>query len=128
MSRAKPPADISPHEFFTEWIPGAVASDAERRRRLGDTDATIVFDLAAAEGLDGQSPDPGGAFTVRIVRGVVTGTVGASDTADLHVRVDVETWRGLNAGAISAPQALLKRKVRLHGDFVLGLKLHLILG
>lgn len=119
MEREKPPDDISPSEFFTRWIPQAVARDADRQRRLRDTDATIVFDLEGEEG---------GVYTVRVGGGLVEGRSGRADTPDLVVRVDVGTWRMLNSGEISAPQALLKRKVHLDGDFLLGLKLHLILG
>ena len=56
------------------------------------------------------------------------GTEGPVENPDLRVLIDVDTWRKLNSGDISAPEALLKRKVKLHGDFLLGLKLHLILG
>lgn len=119
MERARPPADISPREFFTSWIGSAVAGDPDRRRRLGDTDATIVFDLTG--------PD-GGTFAVRIEGQEVRGREGDVDGADLRVRVDVETWRDLNAGRIGAPQALLKRRLKLEGDFLLGLRLHVILG
>ncbi len=119
MERARPPEDISPRDFFTRWVPDAVDHDASRRRRLGATAATIVFDL---EGSDG------GLYTVRIAEGRVTGREGDSNPADLRVEVDVATWRALNSGQITAPMALLQRRVRLHGDFILGLKLHLILG
>lgn len=120
MGRAVPPDDISPHDFFTRWVPEAVAEDEERRRRLGDTDAVIVFEIDGAGG---------GPFTLRIgPGGRVRGTPGASEEPDLAVRVDEETWRRLNRGEISAPHAVLKRRLRLHGDLLLGLKLHLILG
>ena len=66
--------------------------------------------------------------TVQIEDGVVRGTEGPVENPDLRVVIDFDTWRQLNRGEISAPEALLKRKVKLHGDFLLGLKLHLILG
>lgn len=119
MERAIPPSDITPQEFFTRFVPEAVAADADRRRKLGDTQATIVFDLKG---------DDGGQFTIRVGDGAVAGESGAATPADLRVHLDVETWRRLNAGAVSAPEALLKRKLKLEGDFLLGLKLHLILG
>jgi putative sterol carrier protein len=119
MERAKPPADISPGEFFTRWVPDAVAMDAERRRKLGSTDATVVFQL---------SGEGGGDYCLRICNGAVSGEAGSVEEPDLRVRVDVETWRRLNAGQITAPEALLRRRVKLEGDFVLGLKLHLLLG
>jgi len=118
MERARPPEDISAEEFFTRWIVEAVATDPERRRRLQRTEATVVFDL------EGEA---GGVFSVRIDRGLVRGSAGDSQDHDLRVEVDVATWRALNAGVLTAPEALLKRRVKLRGDFVLGLKLHLIL-
>ena len=117
--RARPPEDISPDSFFTDWIVGASEGDPERARRLGDTDATIEFTL---EG------EPAGVYTVRIAAGSVAGCAGPADEADLRVRLDTETWRALNAGTLSAPEALLRRKVHLRGSFLLALKLHLILG
>ena len=42
--------------------------------------------------------------------------------------IDVATWRQLNRGQISAPEALVRRRLKLSGNFVIALKLHLILG
>jgi putative sterol carrier protein len=117
--RDRPPDDISPAEFFTRWVGQAVAADPERRARLGETDATLEFDLTG---------DGGGVFTVRIADGVVTGVAGPANGAELRIRVDVDTWRQLNRGEIGAPEALLRRRIHIHGSFLLALKLHLILG
>jgi putative sterol carrier protein len=117
--RAVPPDDIPPAEFFTRWVPDAVASDGERRRRLGSTRARILFDLKG---------EGGGAFTLRIDDGKVEGSPGAAPDPDLRVELDVPTWRALNRGDLSAPEALLRRRVQIHGSFLLALKLHLILG
>jgi putative sterol carrier protein len=119
MARAVPPADIAPGEFFVRWLPGVVASDAERRAKLGDTEATIAFELTG---------DGGGAYGVRVAGGRVTGFAGDAPDADLHVRVDLATWRALNAGTLSAPMAFLQRRVHLAGNLVLAVKLHLIIG
>jgi putative sterol carrier protein len=116
---ARPPEDISPHAFFTRWIPDSVAEDPSRRDRLGDTEAIITFVLAGVGG---------GTFTVIVTRGVVRGEEGRPFDPDLEVRVDLETWRSLNRGDLSAPEALLRRRVRLRGDLLLAIKLHLILG
>jgi putative sterol carrier protein len=118
MEIRRAPADISPLDFFTRWIPRSVAADEPRREKLGATRACIVFELAG---------DEGGCFTLNIESGVVIGRAGDHAEADLRVRVDIATWRSLNAGEISAPEALLKRRLKLSGDFLLGLKLHLIL-
>jgi putative sterol carrier protein len=119
--RAQPPDDISPHDFFTRWIPATVATDAERRRRLGDTHAALVFVLDEGEGETT-------CYTVDVADGVVSGRAGRVDSPDLEIHVDVPTWRALNRGEISAPEALLKRRLRISGNLVLALKLHLILG
>ena len=100
-------------------MPDAVAGDSERRDRLGDTQATIVFEL---------SGDGGGAYTIEVAGGVVVGREGAAPDSDLRVQLDVSTWRELNRGELSAPEALLKRRLHIRGNFLLGLKLHLILG
>jgi putative sterol carrier protein len=119
MEIRRAPRDITPHDFFTSWIPASVAADHVRREKLGETRARIVFELQG---------DEGGPYTIDIEAGVVSGRPGDHGAENLRVRVDIATWRDLNAGEISAPEALLKRRLKLSGDFVLGLKLHLILG
>lgn len=119
--RALPPEDISPHAFFTSWVPESVAEDETRRARLGDTEARLIFELW--DGADGERE-----FTLHIAGGRVRGEAGGVDAPDLRVRVDVETWRALNRGDMSAPEALLRRRVHISGNLVLALKLHLILG
>ncbi|MGH0031389.1 MAG: SCP2 sterol-binding domain-containing protein [Myxococcota bacterium] len=119
--RDKPPDDISPHAFFTSWVPQSVDADDSRRQRLGDTQARLLFELRDAAEHERH-------FTLHIEAGRVRGEPGAHADPDRHVQVDVLTWRALNRGDISAPKALLERKVTLHGNLVLALKLHLILG
>ena len=117
--RARPPDDISPREFFTRWVPAQVARDEERRARLGDIDATLEFTLAG---------EGGGTFTIRVARGEARGFEGPAPLADLRIHLDLDTWRQLNRGALSAPEAALRRRVRLQGNPLLAIKLHLILG
>jgi len=117
--RAKPPDDISPLEFFTSWLPARVAEDHERRERLGDTVALIVFDLHGEQV---------GTFTLQVASGILIGSEGRAAEPDLQVRVDFETWRALNRGDIAAPEALLRRRLQISGKLMLALKLHLILG
>ena len=50
MQRDHPPEDISPLEFFTRWLPSRVEADGDRRARLGDTVAFLVFVLEGEEG------------------------------------------------------------------------------
>jgi putative sterol carrier protein len=117
--RAVPPPDIAPAEFFSRWLPWVVEHDAARRVQLGGTHATIAF------ALEGEG---GGPFYVEIADGAVRGAAGVPQHADLHVRVDVASWRALNAGTLSAPRAFLQRKVHLSGNLLLAVKLHLIIG
>lgn len=116
--RAVPPEDISPLDFFTRWVPEMVAADAGRRAKLAKTDETIVFTFTETQE----------SFTVQIDHGVVRGHAGAAHDPDLRVELDHETWRALNRGDLNAPEALLRRRVKIHGDFVLALKLHMVLG
>jgi len=120
MERARPPEDISPYDFFTRWVPEAVASDPDRRTRLADTRATIEFRLIHVE-----APDE--VYALEIEEGLVAARPGEAVEPELRVRVGLDTWRALNRGDIAAPQALLARRLRIEGSFVLGLKLHLIL-
>ena len=120
--RAIPPADITPAAFFTEWVPARVAADSERQRKLGDADVVLVFYL------DDPAGEVGGAYSLHVEEGHVRGEVADSAAADLRVHTDLATWRALNAGALSAPEAFMKKRVRLQGDLRLAVKLHLIIG
>jgi putative sterol carrier protein len=117
--RAVPPEDISPEEFFIRWVPQAVASDPARRERLGGKPVALEFQLEGAGG---------GFYGLHIADGAVRGSAGPVEDADLRVRVDVDTWRSLNRGELSAPEAFLRRRVHLRGNLLLAVKLHLILG
>jgi putative sterol carrier protein len=117
--RPLPPSEIDPLEFFTRWLPEVVAGDPERRLRLGDTAATLQFDLVG---------DGGGSFLLRVESGCVSGAAGPADAVDLRLELDVATWRALNDGSLSAPEAVLRRRLRVQGDFLLALKLQLIIG
>lgn len=117
--RAFPPPDIEPAEFFTRWVPRNVAEDEHRRQRLGHTEATLQFDL------EGQG---GGTFQLHLGDGAVRGEVGNSRPANLRIRLDLATWRQLNSGEMSAPEAFLRRRVHLKGNLALAVKLALILG
>ena len=117
--RPVPPSEIAPLEFFTRWLPEVVARDPERQLRLGDTAATLQFDLVG---------DGGGSFLLHVAGGAVRGAPGPAETADLRLELDVATWRALNDGSLSAPEAFLRRRLRVHGSFLLALKLQLIIG
>jgi putative sterol carrier protein len=119
MDRAVPPEDISPLDFFSRWVPEMVARDENRKKKLGNTQARIVFAF----------DEPGyGAYTIYVDAGRVRGEAGRVARPDLELKIGIDTWRSLNRGEISAPVAALRRRVKLTGDTILALKLHLILG
>jgi putative sterol carrier protein len=117
--RPLPPSEIDPLEFFVRWLPEVVAADPERRERLGDTTATLQFDLVG---------EGGGSFLLHVESGWVRGGPGPGEVVDLRLELDVATWRALNDGSLSAPEAFLRRRLRVQGNFVLALKLQLIIG
>jgi len=117
--RPLPPSEIDPHEFFARWLPEVVAADPARRQRLGDTTATLQFDLLG---------EGGGSFVLQLESGGVRGGAGPAERVDLRLELDVATWRALNDGSLSAPEAFLRRRLRVEGNFVLALKLQLIIG
>lgn len=114
-----PPADIHPEEFFTRWVPASVAADESRQAKLAQTDAILEFVL-----IDREEE----VYHLRVTNGRVVGVAGKALAPDLRVLLDVATWQSLNSGELSAPEAFLKRKIRLEGDLSLAMKLHLILG
>ena len=120
--RAVPPPDITPAAFFTEWVPARVEADTERQRKLGDADVVLVFYL------DDPSGEHTGAYSLHVEEGHVRGEVADAAQADLRIHTTLETWRALNAGDLSAPEAFMKKRVRLQGDLRLAVKLHLIIG
>lgn len=117
--RAVPPEDIHPREFFLRWVPASVASDESRRQRLLGTEAVLEFTLTDHDE---------GVYHLRVQQGWVIGAVGEALAPDLRIQLDVATWQGLNAGHLSAPEAFLKRRLRLEGNLALAVKLHVILG
>lgn len=116
--RATPPGDISPHDFFLHWLPESVERDENRRARLGRDRASLCFDLRGADG---------GRFTVHLDHGSVRSTPGCQEPADLSIRLDMDTWRKLNSGELTAPRALLGGRLRLSGNLRLAVKLYGIL-
>ena len=117
--RAKPSETITPEEFFSSWIPKSVHDDPQRRKGVEEVNACIRF-LLSGEG--------GGAYDVLLSGGEVSGGEASEDPADLTLQLSMETWRGLNRGSITAPEALIKRQLKVQGNLRLALKLHLILG
>jgi putative sterol carrier protein len=117
--RPLPPSEIDPLDFFERWLPEVVAADPERRERLGDTTATLQFDLLG---------EGGGSFLLYVESGWVHGGPGPGEGVDLRLELDVTTWRALNDGSLSAHEAFLRRRLRVQGNFALALKLQLIIG
>jgi putative sterol carrier protein len=117
--RPVPPREIAPLEYFSDWLPAVVAADPLRQVRLGASIATLQFDLLGEEG---------GSYLLHVDAGRVSGGPGPGEGVDLRLELDVTTWRALNDGTLSAPQAFLRRRLRVQGNFALALKLQVIIG
>lgn len=118
-ARPLPPPDIAPEQFFARWIPEMVRNDPERSARLGNTNVVLEFQL------EGEG---GGSYQLEVRDGLVHGSVGSPAKPDLRLKLDLATWRRLNSGELSAPEAFVRQRVKLEGNFALALKLHLIIG
>jgi hypothetical protein len=94
MAMTRPPADIAPGTFFEQWLPAEYA-------RLGS--GATPPDSAVVVHLDG---DGGGAWTLRVQGGALTGKPGAADAADLVLRQTVADWRAAVCGEDGAPDIL----------------------
>jgi putative sterol carrier protein len=117
--RPVPPREIAPLEFFSRWLPAVVEADPAHQQRLASTTATLQFDLIG---------EGGGSYLLHVESGRVSGGPGPGEAVDLRLELDVTTWRALNDGRLSAPQAFLRRRLRVQGNFALALKLQLIIG
>lgn len=95
-----------------------MSRDRTRSARLGRTRASLCFELLG---------EGGGHFTVQLEHGAVRGRTGCEEAKDLSVRLDMDTWRKLNGGEISAPHALVTGRLKLSGDLRLALRLYAIL-
>jgi len=92
-------------------------NDAGRREKLAGLDATIQFEIEDV-----------GRYFLKIAEGQLTGFIGTAEQPDLALQLDLATWRELNAGALNAPTAVMKRRLRFKGRLELALKLHFIIG
>jgi putative sterol carrier protein len=115
--RARPPDDIAPIDFFRDWAPAAVHGDPARMEKIIGMRARIQFEL------DGAGP-----YWLEIADGSVRGDSGRVTEPDLVLSTDLDTWRALNAGAIKAPMAVMKGKLRFTGSMYLALRIHFIIG
>lgn len=89
---ARPPADITPKDFFETWLP-------REHARLVAEGAPTPPDVVACVRLDGEG---GGAWTLTLAGGQlsVTGQDGqAGATPDIIIEQSVEDWRAVTAGA-----------------------------
>ena len=106
---------ISSPAGFPKWLPATTG--------VGTGSATPKRESCSRS----TSPEHG-AYTIYVAGGEVRGGAGGVENPDLEIQIGIETWRSLNRGEISAPEAALRRRLKLTGNMILALKLHLILG
>jgi putative sterol carrier protein len=90
----RPPADITPNDFFTTWIPGQFSAV---REKAGDT---AIPDVTARFVLEG---DDGGTWTLSIRGGELSATSGGDGDADVVITQSVQNWRAVLAQDVSMP-------------------------
>jgi putative sterol carrier protein len=97
MAINRPPSDITPKAFFEEWLPGEYAKLSASAAGKAPPDAVIGVAL---------SGDGGGAWTLAMKSGALTGTAGAPATADFILSHSVDDWRAVIIGEQGGPELL----------------------
>lgn len=93
MAAERPPADITPDDFFTNWIPGQFA----KVREGSDKD---IPDVTARFVLEG---DGGGQWTLSISGNQLTAAANGEGDADVVVTQSVADWRAVLSEDMSMP-------------------------
>ena len=97
----------------TQTLHEALNEQVERQGRIDErTSGTVVLDAGR-----------GGVWTLRLTRGEVELSEGASDDRDTHVTADADTLAGIVAERISGVQAFLDGRLRVRGNLALSMKL-----
>jgi putative sterol carrier protein len=117
--RSKPPADITPKDFYLKWIPEQSAANPDQAAKIKDITAVIQIKLTG---------EGGGDFVLELAGGKLSTKEGAATTPKLTVTMAVPDWRAINAGTLNPQMAFMSGKLKIAGDMSLAMKLGTILG
>ena len=88
-------------------------------KRAEDMNATYLFTM--------EGPG-GGQWSMRIAAGRADTEEAAADPHDIEIKTKPETWMDLSSGDLSAPIAIMTRKVKISGNGGLAMKLSGLFG
>jgi len=88
-------------------------------KRAEDMNATYLFTM--------EGPG-GGQWSMRIAAGRADTEEAAADPHDIEIKTRPETWMDLSSGDLSAPIAIMTRKVKISGNGGLAMKLSGLFG
>lgn len=118
-ARPKPPADITPDDFYLKWLPEQAAAAPDQAAKLKGIQAVIQVVLTG---------EGGGEFYMTIEDGKFSTFKGKAPSPRLTVTQSVENWRAINAGTLNPQMAFMTGKVKISGDMGLAMKLGSIMG
>ena len=117
--RPKPPADITPDDFYLKWMPEQAAANPDQAAKIKDINAVIQFVLTG---------DDGGDYYIDLKDGEFQVAKGKADNAKLTITQSVEDWRKVNSGELNPQMAFMSGKLKISGDMSLAMKLGTIMG
>jgi putative sterol carrier protein len=118
-ARPKPPADITPDDFYLKWLPEQAAAAPDQAAKLKGIHAVIQVVLTG---------EGGGEYYMTIQDGAFSTFKGKVENPRLTVTQSVENWRAINAGTLNPQMAFMTGKVKVSGDMGLAMKLGSIMG
>lgn len=118
-ARPKPPADITPDDFYLKWLPEQAAAAPDQAAKLKGIQAVIQVVLTG---------EGGGEFYMTIEDGKFSASKGKAAAPRLTVTQSVENWRAINGGTLNPQMAFMTGKVKISGDMSLAMKLGSIMG
>jgi len=110
------------HKRFPHKTTGRVGNGIRPRNLAGFIRGLgLTFQRGAAKTLDATyafrfTGSEQGRYVIRIEKGRLDVREGTTETADLRIRADLETWLGFLAKERSLVWAILRRRIRIKGD------------
>lgn len=117
--RPKPPADITPDDFYLKWLPEQAAAAPDQAAKLKGINAVIQIVLTG---------EGGGEYYMTIEDGKFSTARGKAASPKLTITQSVPDWRAINAGTLNPQMAFMSGKLKISGDMSLAMKLGSIMG
>jgi putative sterol carrier protein len=118
-ARPKPPADITPDDFYLKWLPEQATANPAESAKLKGFNAVIQVVL---------SGEGGGEYYMKIEDGKFSTFKGKAEAPKLTMTQSLTDWRAVNAGTLNPQMAFMSGKLKISGDMSLAMKLGSIMG